>query len=217
MSRRQYRSFRLSVSVPSGARALADAVKGPVPAPFMRAIAACGAARCARNGPNGARRSKRMVRGSTAWTLWITDGSSKSIRYADARVVRPRSKLAMTDDTSSGSPSWKKTPSRSVNVHDAPSFVICHEEASAGVIREVAGSTSTSVSKIWRVAMSDAASAFHGSNAVISAGSATRSVPPCCAPVGAGVVLVPDGTWQATPKRMASARTDARRTTPSAS
>jgi hypothetical protein len=61
----------------------------------------------------------------------------------------------MTEDASSGTPSPKTTPARSANVHDAPSFVICHDEASAGVIRDVAGSTSTSVSKIWRVAISD--------------------------------------------------------------
>ena len=76
-----------------------------------------------------------------------------------------------------------------MKIHVAPSLAICQDEARAGTIREVAGSTSTSVSKIWRVAMSEAGSAFQGSKDVTSAGKATRSVPPVCAPVGAGVAV----------------------------
>ena len=187
-SRPQYASFRRSVSVPSSASAPAGAANGPVPA-APRAIAVCGAARCARNGPNGARRSNRTVLGSTACTLRIAAGSAKSARYADPRVVIPRSKLATTAAASSALPSWNRTPSRRANVQDAPSLVICHPDASAGVIRDVAGSTSTSVSKIWRVATSDASS-FHGSSEAASAAMATRRVPPAIAGVGEGVATL---------------------------
>jgi hypothetical protein len=68
----------------------------------------------------------------------------------EAREVRPRSKLAAAA-AASGPPSWKRTPSRSVNVHAAPSLVISHDDARAGTIRDVPGSTLTSVSKSWRV------------------------------------------------------------------
>src|SRR5437867_9628553 len=59
--------------------------------------------------------------------------------------------------------------------------------------------------------MSDAGSPFQVSSDVTSAGMATRSVPPVCAPVGAGVAVA-GGAWQATPNSRASASAGARRT-----
>src|SRR5713101_6667484 len=117
--------------------------------------------------------------------LWIAEGSPNSAW--NARVVPPRSKLATTEAASRGVPSWKRTPSRSVNDHDTPSFVIRHDDARTGVMRDVAGSTPTSVSKTWRVATSEAMS-FDGSREATSEATATRSVPPEVADVDVGVV-----------------------------
>ena len=178
-----YASLRCNVSVPSGASASGLARNGPVPA-VPRAIAVCGPARCARNGPNAVRRSNRTVRASTAETRTICGGSSKSIAYE--REPRPRSKLATTAAASSGDPSWKWIPSRSVSVHVAPSLANCHADASPAVITPPA-SRPTRVSKICRVATNEAASAVHGSSEVISAPTATRREPPVCTELGAGV------------------------------
>src|SRR2546425_697070 len=190
-SPRQYESLRRNVRRPPRARGGSRAANGPVPdAP--RAIAAWGAPRCARNGPNAVCRSKRIVRASPASVRAMTGGSPKSSRYRDGR---PRSKLATTADASSDEPSWKRTPSRSVKVQLAASFEACHDDARPGPIFPVAASTVTSVSNIWRVATSDGSSAFHGSSDVTSPGIATRTMPPVCAPLGAGVAVA--GTfWQ---------------------
>ena len=69
-----------------------------------------------------------------------------------------RSKLVQTASASKGSPSWKLTPSRRLNVQSRPSSLTAHSSASAGMISVPPSSVVTRPSKTERTTRSDSPS-----------------------------------------------------------
>src|SRR5262245_9166770 len=62
-----------------------------------------------------------------------------------------RSNVNFTAAASSGVPSWKRTPRRSLNVHARPSEDVVHDSASPGTTSVLSAAVPTSVSKISAV------------------------------------------------------------------
>src|SRR5712691_4940289 len=65
-----------------------------------------------------------------------------------------RSKVNLTAAASSGVPSWKRTPLRSLNVHVSPSDDVVQDSASPGTTSVLSSGLATSVSKISAVTRS---------------------------------------------------------------